>query len=271
MSRRTTLVVIALAGVIAAPTSAAAQKPPKRACDLPFLPLIEGNKWTYEPVESPVQAQEKDNEKKRRLREKVTPSQPKKITVEVIAVVQEKDKTTVTLKESYDELVVSTSLVCTKTSLDVDPYSIFFAAQPGGALQMNLVITSHTGHSFTIERGKLPKLGQAWNEELVADIARTPAEGTGAVLEPATLNAWRVSKVEGAQQIDTSSGSYAGTTVVQVELGGNVTMNGPDGKEIIVEIPANTVNFMWFDKKVGAVQFYNSFGHMYQLVETNIK
>lgn len=256
---------------LAIPATAAAQKPPKRACGLPFLPLVEGNKWQYEPVESPVQAQEKDNDKKKRMREKNTPAQPKKITVEVTSVVAEKESTKVTLKESYDGIEFTTSLVCTKTSLDVDPYSIFFAAQPGGALQMDLKVTKHTGHSFTIDRrGKLPKNGTPWNEELEADITRTAAEGTGAVLEPAKLNVWRVSTFQGTQQIDTNSGSYSGAQAIQVELGGKVTMKDPDGKDITVEIPANTVNFMWFDKRVGAVQFYNSYGHMYQLVETNI-
>ena len=37
-----------------------------------------------------------------------------------------------------------------------------------------------------------------------------------------------------------------------------------------MELPANWVSQLWLTDNVGVVQTLNSYGHMYQLVETNL-
>jgi hypothetical protein len=53
---------------------------------------------------------------------------------------------------------------------------------------------------------------------------------------------------------------------------GRVTLDNPGNpKAKPMELPANWVSQLWISEGTGVVQTLNSYGHMYQLVDTNVK
>ena len=52
---------------------------------------------------------------------------------------------------------------------------------------------------------------------------------------------------------------------------GRVTLEGAPADRKPMELPAGWVSQLWLADNVGVVQTLNSFGHMYQLIDTTVK
>ncbi len=236
------------------------------ACGIKFLPLQEGNRWVYQPVESPLQAAERDKPGLVIRRERNTPRQAQRIEVEVLSIDTESGQTQIRLREKVDELELETTLQCTSDGLTVPPESLFYAGQPGGALLISLEDVEREGElQFPLRRG-----GVAPGEHTTsfkAKVARRASEGSGAQLGNGELEVQRKLGVGSREALATPSGTYRATRV-QVELSGRARMEPNLDKPL--EMPAGTMANLWFEDGLGLVQLYNSYGHMYQLVEHDL-
>ncbi len=266
----TSSLALALALALFAPAPARAQKKPKPACGIQYLPLVEGNQWTYEPMASPA-PQNEDEKKRLQILNRLTPKPPKQVDVKVLSVVpQDQGITEITLQEISTEqndqkVEKKTVLHCTNKTLQIDPQSFFFSGEPGGGLLMELSNLTWDG-SFPGRQGW--RRADKWLIKVTGDLKRGTTEGTGAVLSDGKIEIERAITVGPKERLATASGSYNRAQGVWFVMSGRAAV-GPDLDKSL-EIPLGENGILWFEDRVGMVQSKNRSGQWYQLVDKKL-
>ncbi|HLL24195.1 MAG TPA: hypothetical protein VK427_18815 [Kofleriaceae bacterium] len=280
----------------AAPKVPAAGKAPP-ACGAKVLPLVVGNSWTYNPVAAPTSLPE--------AMQRLAPNQPKQIVVTVKSVEKQGADTVVTLEEKhgYDlskdsktpkvvESTVTGTIVCNdKGKFDIAPELFFFSGEPGGVFSLKFdQFTRKKETSLKLTKGTI---GEAeWIEEITSHFTRTPAKGSeNTKLAGGKLEIERKFTPQPQEKISTKMGTYTAEKL-GVITSGRVTFDttlSPEGKPCSMvrmdpvtktevkepsaacELPANWISTLWLAEGVGIVQTLNSYAHMYQLVDAQLK
>jgi hypothetical protein len=245
------------------------------ACGAKVLPLAVGNQWTYNPIATP----EPPPEAIRRL----SPAQPKSIVVTVKAVDVKDGATVVTLEEKLfidrtqqekkpllDEFAYESTITCTDKKFDVSPNSFFFAGEPGGHVGLEIgKLTRIKGTSLELVKGIIGE--KEWREDLAIEWKRKPTEGSGAKLGAGKVELERVFTPQEPEQVTTKSGMMYKAEKLGLVTTGRVTLENPGNpNHKPMELPANWLSTLWLADGVGVVQTYNSYGQMFQLVDTNV-
>ncbi len=274
---RMPLLVAALVLVPAVATARPKHGGKAPACGVDMLPLVEGNQWTYNSIAAPQPAPDAI----RRL----SPEQPKAITVTVKSVETKDGATVATLEEKLtidrsrdpkkpeiEEYAYESTITCTKDTFDVSPNSYFFAGEPGGYI--GLEITSlervNKGTSLKLKKGKVGT--NEWRDDLVMHWKRIPTEGSGATLGSGKIEIERQITPQPVETVTTKSGMNYKSEKLGIITTGRVTLDNPGNpKAKPMELPANWVSQLWISNGTGVVQTLDSYGHMYQLVDTNVQ
>lgn len=239
-------IVFATLAVLAAP--AAAQKKAKKvkpACGINYLPLAEGNWWTYEPVNQP-------------------PAGPPAATlrVEVTKVETEGKVTTITMKETYRGVDFDVVATCSKDGLILPPESFFFAGEPGGVANMTIENFTHKGISLPI---KLKGGVQLPLEEIKFDVTRVPAAGAKVTHDPAKVELERlVTVASGQQMVDTAIQTYRATPV-EFEIRGRGLVG-----EKSSEIAVRDKGILWFTPLIGLARVREVNSREWQLIDSSL-
>jgi hypothetical protein len=244
-------------------------------CGQKILPLVEGNKWTYGFVQSGIPPRDDFV--------KLSPSQPARIVIQVKSIEARGTDTVVTLEEKttadlskdpkkhiLDERTITSTITCNRTKFEISPESFFFAGEPGGYF------------GLTLDRLERPKdttwkltngvIGEAdWREDIVAHFTRKAIEGSGAKLDSGKLELERKFTPAQPENINTKLGVYTAEKLA-ITTTGRVTLDNPSQPESkMMELPANWVNQLWIAPNIGVIQALNSYSHMYQLIEVQLK
>ncbi|MBA3397410.1 MAG: hypothetical protein H0T89_32590 [Deltaproteobacteria bacterium] len=265
------------------------------ACGAKVLPLVVGNSWTYHQAPAPAALPEN--------LARLAPAQPKQIVVSVTAIENKGGDTHVTLEEKHTfdlsrdpkepklaEHVVKATIVCNeKGKFDISPEAFYFAGEPGGFYGLTFdKFDRKKETSLKLTKGAIGE--NEWIEEISAHFTRQATKGE-AKLSGGKLELERKFIPQQLESVVTKLGSYkaeklAVTTTGRVVLDDRLAPNGKpcSGKAIdpatkaetvvpteICELPANWINQLWLVEGVGVVQALNSYAHMYQLVESNVK
>jgi hypothetical protein len=244
------------------------------ACGAKILPLVEGNKWTYGFVASPISPREE--------MVKLSPSQPSQIVITVKSIETRGTDTVVTLEEKttadlskdpkkhiLDERTITSTITCNHTKFEISPESFFFAGEPGGF------------YGLTFDKLERPKdttwklingtIGDAeWREDIVAHFNRTPTPSSGAKLDGGKIELERKFTPAQPENVNTKVGVYTAERLA-VTTTGRVTLDHPQPDVKPMELPANWVNQLWLVPNVGVIQVLNSYAHMYMLTEVQLK
>ena len=244
-------------------------------CGAKVLPLVEGNQWTYEFVESGLPPRDDLT--------KLLPSQPGTIVITVKSIETKGDETVVHLEEKstadiskdpkkhiLDERTINSTITCNKTKFEISPDSFFFSGEPGGYFGI-------TFDKFERPKDTTWKLAggligdQPWREDIVAHFTRTPFEASGAKHDSGKLELERKFTPAQPENINTKLGVYTAEKLA-VTTTGRVTLDNPSQPDSKVsELPAGWVNVLWIAPNVGVIQVLNSYSHMYQLTEVSLK
>jgi hypothetical protein len=281
----------------AVPKQPAAGKAPP-ACGAKILPLVAGNTWTYNAVAAPAPLPE--------AMQRLAPAEPNAITVTVKTVEQKGADTVATLEEKHEfnlskdpkepkvyEHIVTGTITCnSKGKFEVDPQLYWFAGEPGGPHGLTFdKLERKKETSLKLTKGTIGD--NEWIEEIAGHFVRTPAKGSeNTKLASGSIEIERKFTPQPQERINTKLGIYTAeklglvTTgrvkfdkVAQPE-GKPCTVTKPDpankDKEIKVpsetcELPANWITTIWLAEGVGVVQTLNSYAHMYQLVDAQLK
>lgn len=267
------------------------------ACGAKILPLVEGNTWTYNPVAAPTALPE--------AMARLAPSQPKIIVVTVKSVEKKGTDTVVTIEEkhSFDtskdpkepkivETVVTGTITCDgKNKFDIDPVLFFFAGEPGGVHGLTFdKLERKKETSLKLTKGTIGE--NEWIEEITAHFTRTPAKGSeGTKLVGGKLDIERKFTPQPQEKVVSKMGTYTAEKLGLI-TSGRVTFDSalsPEGKpcnavtidpatkaevktpSAACELPANWISTLWLAEGVGLVQSLNSYAHMYQLVDAQLK
>jgi hypothetical protein len=244
-------------------------------CGQKILPLVEGNKWTYGFVQSGIPPREDFV--------KLSPSQPATIVITVKSIEARGGDTVVTLEEKstadlskdpkkhiLDERTITSTITCNRTKFEISPDSFFFAGEPGGYFGLTLDKLDRTKDTtWKLSNGVI---GEAeWREDIVAHFTRTAVEGSGAKLDSGKLELERKFTPAQPENINTKLGVYTAEKLA-ITTTGRVTLDNPSQPESKVsELPAGWVNVLWIAPNVGVIQVLNSYSHMYQLTEVQLK
>ena len=291
--------LISTANVDAAPKKgavpAAGKAPP--ACGVKIMPLVAGNTWTYNPVAAPTALPE--------AMQRLAPNQPKSIVVTVKSIEKKGTETVATIEEkhSFDmskdpkepkivEQVVTGTITCTdKGKFDIGPELFFFAGEPGGVHGLAFdKFERKKETSLKLTKGVIGE--NEWIEEIAAHFTRTPAKGSeGTKLSSGKIEMERKFTPQPQEKVITKLGDYVAEKLGLI-TSGRVTLDSalsPEGKPCSVtrmdpdkkteikepsaacELPANWISTLWLAEGVGLVQSLNSYAHMYQLVDANLK
>lgn len=247
MRLRFAIVIATLAAAavaVAVPAAAQKVKRPKPACGIKYLPLVEGNWWTYEPVNQP-------------------PAGPPaaQLKVEVLEVETEGKTTTIVMKETYREVEYEVIATCSAAGLVLPPESFFFAGEPGGVANMTIENFTHKGTSFPIKL----KPGAQWLEEITFDVLRGTTEGVKVEHEPAKVELERLTTVVwGQQMVDTAIQTYR-TTPIEFQIVGRGLIG-----EKSSEIPVRDKGFLWFTPLIGLARVREVSAREWQLIDSNL-
>lgn len=249
-------------------------------CGERIMPLVEGNRWTYGFVQSGIP-----------LRDdflKLAPSQPGQVVITVKSIETRGTDTVVTLEEKttadlsrdpkkhiMDERTITSTITCNKTKFEISPESFFFAGEPGGYFGLTLEnIERPKDTTWKLTNGVIGE-GE-WREDLIAHFTRKSVEGSGAKLDGGRLELERKFTPQQPENINTKVGVY-NTEKLAITTTGRIMLDNPmapppevktDAK---MELPAAWINQLWIAPNVGVVQALNSYSHMYQLVEVQLK
>ncbi|HUH03180.1 MAG TPA: hypothetical protein VML75_14385 [Kofleriaceae bacterium] len=265
---RVLLATVAAFGLLAAaagPAAAQRAKTSPPACGLAYLPMVEGNEWSYEPTDSPVPLTDEQRDALEKNKLKLTPP-PAKVIIKVLQVTTEGGRTTITLEESADQLVRKTTLSCDKNQLEMDPQSFFYALEPGGGVMMELGNLNRTGAAFPGSKGF--KRGGSSAESLRADITRNATEGSGATLTDGKLALELTLRAGNAEQVATPAGKHKSAVRVDFDLTGRVAVAPNMDKEFELSLARGV---MWFQPGIGLVQGTNRDGQWFQLVDLTLR
>jgi len=239
------------------------------------LPLVEGNKWTYGFIAAPTPP--------RGDIAKLSPSEPEKIVITVMKVETRGPDTVVTLEEKttadlskdpkkhiYDERTITSTIMCNPKKFEISPESFFFAGEPGG----------YFGFAFDkLERSKDTSwklingtIGDApWREDIVAHFARTTFPGSGAKIDSGKLELERTFKPAQPENVNTGVGVYYFAEHVVLTTTGRVTLDHPQPGATPMPLPVNWNSELWLVPNVGLTKVLNSYAHMYQLNDVQLK
>lgn len=226
-------------------------KKSKPACGIKYLPLAEGNSWTYASVDqSPI--------KRRGI--KMPP--PASFTATVISVKGSSNSATVTLEESYRDEKKQTTITCDSKGMVVDPQSFFYTGEVGGGIGMTITDIKRSETTWPGRSGF--SKGGTWREDIVATVTRAVAPG--AKLEKhqaARFEIERTVTVKGKETATTPMGEFRRAQLVKLDIEGRATGEG----EKSVGMPTAEAKF-WFIDKTGVVRVENRFGHIWELTQT---
>jgi hypothetical protein len=267
------------------------------ACGAKILPLVVGNVWTYNPVAAPTALSD--------AMARLAPNQPKIIVVTVKSVEKKGTDTVATLEEkhSFDmskdpkepkivETVVTGTITCNdKAKFDIDPVLFFFAGEPGGVQGLQFdKFERKKETSLKLTKGTIGE--NEWIEEITSHFTRTPGKGSEHTkLAPGKLDIERKFTPQPQEKVITKMGDFTAEKLGLI-TSGRVTFDSalsPEGKPCSVvtidpatkaevktpsaacELPANWISTLWLAEGVGVVQALNSYAHMYQLVDAQLK
>jgi hypothetical protein len=245
-------------------------------CGAKILPLVEGNQWTYEFVDSGLPPRDD--------LVKLLPSQPGTIVITVKSIEVKGDETVVHLEEKttadiskdpkkhiLDERTINSTITCNKTKFEISPDSFFFSGEPGGYFGITFDKFDRTKDTtWKLAGGQIGD--QPWREDIVAHFTRTPVEGSGAKHDSGKLELERKFTPAQPESVNTSkAGLFTLAEKLAVTTTGRVTLDhaAPDSKP--QDLPAGWVNILWLYPNTGVVQVLNSFSHKYQLVDVQLK
>jgi len=279
-----------LAAVLLLPAVAADAKPKKKvakkaaagagsapACGVKLLPLVTGNAWTYNPVPAPTPVLP--------AIERIAPARPNAITITVKSVETKGDDTVVTLDEKFEinrtkpgeektkpvieERTISTTITCNDKKFDISPDSFFFAGEPGGYVGLELKKVERVkGTSLTLVKGAI---GDAeWREDLAIEWEQTPFENSNAKLAAGKVELERRFTPQQPEKVVTKMGTFESEKLGLITTG-RVTLANAAPTNKPMELPAGWVSQLWLAENQGMTQTLNSFGHMYQLVDSTLK
>jgi hypothetical protein len=171
-------------------------------------------------------------------------------------------------KPVSEERVVTSSVTCAEAKLDISPDSFLFAGEPGGYQGLDVSkVERLKGTSLQLTKGVI---GEAeWREDLVMQWAHTPHKGSEAKLGSGKLEIERRFTPQEPEEITTKMGKYQAEKL-GLTTTGRVTLDNPSPQNKPMELPANWISQIWLANGVGLVQALNSFGHMYQLVDSSV-
>jgi hypothetical protein len=267
------------------------------ACGAKILPLAVGNTWTYNPVAAPTALPE--------AMARLAPNQPKIIVVTVKSVEKKGAETVITLEEKHTfdmskdpkepkivETVVTGTITCdAKAKFDIDPVLFFFAGEPGGVHGLSFdKFERKKETSLKLTKGTIGE--NEWIEEISSHFTRTPAKGSeGTKLVGGKLDIERKFTPQPQEKVITKMGDFMAEKLGLI-TSGRVTFDSamsPEGKpcstvtidpatkaevktpSAACELPANWISTLWLAEGVGLVQSLNSYAHMYQLVDAQLK
>ena len=266
--------VLVPATLVAKPKDAAVGKA-KPACGVTWLPLVEGNTWSYQATAAPLPATPDIA--------RVAPLFPKGFVITVKSVAQQGPDTVVTLEEkvTYDmtkdakkplieDRVVTSTITCNAKKFDVSPESFFFNAEPGGFTGLSIGTVEHKAGAttFPFQGNKWPA---TWRDDILMSWARKATEGSFATFGSGTLELERQYVAQDPETITIKSGVYKAEKL-GVQTSGRVTLTPSLTADLKpMELPGDWINQLWFVDGVGVVQGLNRYAHMYQLVESTLK
>lgn len=248
----------------------------KPACGVKVIPLAVGNQWTYNAIAAPLPPPE--------AIKRLSPAQPKAIVITVKSIEAKGGETVVTLEEKLtidrtrdakkpeiDEFAYQSTVTCTDKKFDISPNSFYFAGEPGGFLGLEITkLDRLKGTSITLTKGTI---GEAqWREDVSFTWKRVPTEGSGAKLGSGKVELERQFTPQDPEPVTTKSGMMYKAEKVGLLTTGRVTLDGPGNPNYKpMELPAGWVSTLWIADNVGVIQTLNSYGHMYQLIDTTVK
>lgn len=270
------LLVPAAAGAKPKKAEAPAKAGGKPACGAKVLPLVVGHQWTYNSIAAPLPPSDAVR--------RIAPAQPKAIIISVKSVEAKGGETVVTLEEKVtidrtrdpkkpeiDEYAYESTITCTDKKFDVSPNSFYFAGEPGGYIGLEITkLDRLKGTSIQLTKGGI---GEAvWREDLAIAWKRVPHEGSGAKLGSGKVELERQFTPQDPEAVTTKSGMMYRAEKIGLITTGRVTLDNPGNpKHAPSELPAGWVSTLWLADNVGVVQALNSYGHMYQLIDTTVK
>jgi hypothetical protein len=245
------------------------------ACGAKVLPLVVGNTWTNSMVAAPVPPTDQIK--------RMSPQQPKTIVItvksiepkagETVATLEEKltiDRTMDPKKPNIEERTYTSTITCSDKKFDISPNSFFFAGEPGGVLGLDIdKIERVKGTSWALNKGGVGD--KEWREDLVMHWVRKATEGSSAKLGSGKVELERRFTPQEPERINTKIGIFKAEKVGLITTG-RVTLDqaaSPDMKPM--ELPANWVSQLWLADGTGVIQTLNSYSHMYQLVDSQLK
>ena len=244
------------------------------ACGARVLPLVEGNKWTYGFVAAPIQPPAE--------LQKLMPSEPNQIVITVKSIEPKGTETLITLEEKttadlskdpkkhiLDERTITTTITCSRTKFEISPDSFFFAGEPGGYFGMTFdKLDRPKDTTWKLVNGGIGE-GE-WREDIVAHFNRAGVAGSGAKMDSGKLELERKFTPTQPERLNTKVGLYTAERLVLTTTG-RVTLDHPQPEVKPMELPAGWINQLWLVPNVGVVQVLNSFAHMYQLTDVQLK
>jgi hypothetical protein len=247
----------------AAPTGA--------ACGVKILPLVQGQAWTYAPIVAPLPPPD--------AVKRIAPHQPKEITITVKSVEAKAGETVVTLEEKFtldrtrdekkpilEERSITTTITCSDKRFDISPDSFFFAGEPGGYSGLELTrLERLKGTSLLLAKGAIGE--NEWREDLRISWKQTPTPRSEASLASGTLELERQLTPQNPEPVTTKIGMYRAEKLGLITTG-RVLLDHASPSYKPMELPANWISQLWLAEGIGLIQALNSFGHMYQLVDT---
>jgi hypothetical protein len=254
------------------PAAAKAGAPAASACGAKVLPLAMGAQWTYNPVPSPTPPPDAIT--------RIAPARPNQIVITVKSIEAKGPDTVVTLEEKFqidrgkdkgkpvtEERAITTTITCNATKFDISPESFLFAGEPGGTVGLELGEVTHVkGTSLALVKGGI---GEApWGEDLVIKWTQKPTDKTNAKLGSGKLEMERRFTPQPIEPITTKMGMYRAEKLGLITTG-RITLDEHSPTTKPMELPAGWISTIWLAEGIGMVQALNSYGHMYQLVDSS--
>lgn len=279
-----------LAAVLLLPAVAADAKPKRRAakaakagsgsapaCGVKLLPLVTGNVWTYNPVPAPAPVLP--------AIERIAPARPNAITITVKSVETKGADTVVTLDEKFEinrtkpgeektkpvieERTISTTITCNDKKFDISPDSFFFAGEPGGYVGLELKKVERVkGTSLTFVKGAIGE--NEWREDIAIEWEQVPFKNSEAKLAAGKVELERRFTPQQPEKVVTKMGTFESEKLGLITTG-RVTLENAAPTNKPMELPAGWFSQLWLAENQGMTQALNSFGHMYQLVDSQLK
>lgn len=246
---------------IAAPKAAPASAP--RACGVTAIPLVVGNEWVYETTAPPADRTLTDAQKR------LTPLEPKKLTITVTAIETADGVTTVSLNESLDGRVHPTWIKCAGggSTFQIAPDAFWFAGEAGATFGIELANIERKGQTLGLTGGKLTAL--EWHDDLRATWKQVATGKVQPSLGQGKLEVLRHWVAQPDEEINTPVSGNAQAKKLGIEITINVSIDPAPPTPI--RAPPLLVNFLWYVDGIGPVQALNSYGQMFILTSATTK